>query len=64
MSSFLAGLGIMVLGFGFLQFSNLFGVYSAAPKEEDGTPWTFLILKTIGFALMVIGLIVAIIGIT
>jgi hypothetical protein len=62
MGDFLAGLGIILLGFGFFQFSKLFGVYTAIPKKEGGIPWTFLVLRTIGFVVMLIGLVVLIIG--
>lgn len=62
MGTFLAGLGIVVLGFGVYQFSNLFGLYSANPEVENGIPWTFVILRGIAYSLMLCGAVVMIIG--
>ena len=56
MTYFMAGLGLMVLGFGFFQFSNLFNLYNAA--TPSGTPVTYWILRILGYLSMGAGAVV------
>jgi hypothetical protein len=54
MGYFMLGLGIVVLGFGFLQFSAMFNLYKAQ-KDDDRAPWAYLILKALAYLSFVLG---------
>ena len=57
MNYFMPGLGLLVLGFGFFQFSNLFNLYDADAGAGEGTPVIFMILRGCAFVSMALGIV-------
>lgn len=62
MVNLLGGLMMLILGFAIHQFSSMFGLYSANPKDENGVPWPYLLLRAVAISLMLSGIILMIIG--
>jgi len=50
MTYFMAGLSLLILGFGFFQFSNMFNLYNAA--TPSGSPVPFWVLRILGYLFM------------
>jgi hypothetical protein len=57
MNYFMPGLGLLVLGFGFFQFSNLFNLYDADAGVRDGPPVAFVVLRVCAFVSMAFGIV-------
>lgn len=58
----MGGMALGVLGFILLQLSEMFSIYSANSKEENGIPWKYLFLLTMGYFFLTSGAVILFFG--
>ncbi len=58
----MGGLALGILGFIVLQLSGMFSIYSANAKKENGIPWNYFLLLTLGYSLIGSGAVILAFG--